>query len=61
MAERFAQRRFNLKPFVDLGKGGLYYDTQISSTEFDELNPGEKHRYEVNIPMPLYIESKEEK
>ena len=54
-----------IKPTIDfsrgLGKGGLYYDTRISSTEFDELKPGEKQRYEVDVPMPLYIEAKEEK
>lgn len=54
-----------IKPTIDfsrgLGNGGLSYDTRISSTEFDGLKPGEKRRYEVDVPMPLYIEAKEEK
>lgn len=49
-----------IKPIIDLSKEGLRYDTRISSTEFDGLKPGEKRLYEVNIPMPLYIEAKEE-
>lgn len=53
--------RQGIKPIVDLGKGGLSYDTRISSTEFEGLKPGEKQRYGVNVPMPLYIEAKEEK
>lgn len=53
--------RKGIKPIVDLGKGGLSYDTRISGIEFDGLKPGEKRRYEVDVPMPLYIEAKEQK
>lgn len=52
--------RKGIKPIVDLGKGGLSYDTRISEIELYNLKPGEKRRYVVNIPMPLYIEAREE-
>lgn len=60
--ETFCQvSKKGLNPIIDLDKGGLRYDTRISSTEFDGLKPGEKQRYVVNIPMPLYIDAKEKK
>ena len=54
-----------IRPTIDFsrgfGNGGLSFDTRISNNGFDGLEPGEKRRYEVDVPMPLYIEAKEEK